>query len=74
MWEKYVVALQVINSKQLFDQEISGTIVVQLVSTDSSVKMSERIIKRGEKDGLYNALDIGCIWLERALGETASPQ
>lgn len=68
MWESYVVALQIINSKKVFDQEVSGTIVVQLVSTDSNLKMSERIIKRAEKDGLYNALDIGCIWLERALG------
>lgn len=67
MWEKYVVVLQIINAKKLFDQEVAGTIVVQLVSTDASIKMSERIIKRGEKDGLYNALDIGCIWLERAL-------
>ena len=69
MWEKYVVVLQIINDKKLFDQEISGTIVIQLVSTDASINMSERIIKRGEKDGLYNALDIGCIWLERALND-----
>ena len=68
MWDSYVIALQIINSKAIFDQEVSGKIVVQLVSTDSTLNMSDRIIKRAEKDGLYNALDIGCIWLERALG------
>ena len=67
MWDKYVVVMQIINSKSVFDQEVSGTVVVQLVSTDSSLHMNERIAKRAEKDGLYNALDIGCIWLERAL-------
>ena len=67
MWDKYVVVLQIINAKPLFDEEVSGTVVVQLVSTDSSLRMSERISKKAEKDGLYNALDIGCIWLERAL-------
>ncbi len=67
MWDKYVVAMQIINSKKALDQEVAGTVVVQLVSTDNSLPMNERIIKRAEKDGLYNALDIGCIWLERAL-------
>lgn len=72
MWEKYVVALQIINYTKVFDQEVAGTIVVQLVSTDANINVSERIIKRGEKDGLYNALDIGHVWLERALGEAAN--
>ena len=27
----------------------------------------ERIVKKSEKHGLYNAMDIGTIWLERAL-------
>lgn len=67
MWEKCVVMMQIINTKEIFSKEVSGTIVVQLVSTDNNLKMSERVIKRAEKDGLYNALDIGCIWLERAL-------
>ena len=25
------------------------------------------IVKKGEKAGLYTALDFGCVWLERAL-------
>ncbi|HEX2938808.1 MAG TPA: hypothetical protein VHO66_07815 [Ruminiclostridium sp.] len=70
MWEKYVVIMQIINSKPLFDHEISGTVVVQLVSTDKNLNISERIVKQAEKNGLYNALDIGTIWLERALSES----
>lgn len=69
MWEKYVVLMQIINCKRLFDQDISETVVVQLVSTDKNLKINERIIKQTEKDGLYNAIDIGNIWLERALTE-----
>lgn len=68
MWEKYVTVLQVINNKKIFDQDVSGTIVVQLVSTDNSLPMGNRIIKMAQKDGLYQALDIACIWLERELG------
>ena len=29
--------------------------------------MKERIIKKSEKNGLYSAMDIGAIWLERSL-------
>lgn len=70
MWEKYVVIMQIINTKPLFGHDISGTIVVQLVSTDKNLKISERIVKQAEKNGLYNAIDIGNIWLERALSES----
>ena len=31
--------------------------------------MKDRIVKKSEKVGLYNAMDIGSIWLERALNE-----
>lgn len=68
MWEKYVTVLQVINNKKIFEEDVSGTIVVHLVSTDNSLPMGNRIIKMAQKDGLYQALDIACIWLERELG------
>ena len=29
--------------------------------------MSFHIVKKSEKDGFYTALDVGCVWLERAL-------
>jgi hypothetical protein len=67
MWEKYVVLIQLINEKKAFNEDISGTVSVQLVATDNNLRAHERIIKRAEKDGLYNAIDIGSIWLERAL-------
>ena len=40
---------------------------VQLLSTDPELRMKERILKKSEKTGLYNAMDIGSVWLERAL-------
>ena len=38
-------------------------ILVQILSTQEKNK----IIKQGEKSGLYDALDMGMVWLERAL-------
>lgn len=69
MWDKCVVYMQIINEKKSFDKDVSGTVAVQLVSTDDKISAKDRIIKRAEKDGLYNAIDIASIWLERALNE-----
>ena len=46
---------------------MADKVLVQLLSTDSELRPRERIIKKSEKIGLYNAMDIGAIWLERAL-------
>ena len=35
--------------------------------TDPSVRAKDRVVKKSEKDGFYTALDVGCVWLERAL-------
>ena len=42
---------------------------VQLLSNDPNLRSRERIVKKSEKEGLYTALDVGCVWLERALAK-----
>ena len=43
---------------------------VTLLSTDLSKPMKERTARQSVRHGLYNALDIGSIWLEKALAAT----
>ena len=43
------------------------TDAVQLQLTDPAARSRDRVVKKTEKDGLYAALDVGCVWLERAL-------
>ena len=69
MSDKYVVLLQILSVKPYKDIEIADKIKIQLLSTDQNLSARERIIKKSEKDGFYNAIDIGSIWLERALTE-----
>ena len=33
----------------------------------TAARSRDRIVKKSEKDDLYTALDLGCVWLERAL-------
>ena len=67
MADKYIIMLQVLETKKEHDTDIATKVAVQLQLTDPSLKAKDRIVKKSEKDGLYTALDVGCVWLERAL-------
>ena len=69
MVEKYVIVMQILSTKDENDMTMAEKIQVQLMLTDPEVRMKDRIVKKSEKVGLYNAMDIGSIWLERALNE-----
>jgi hypothetical protein len=49
------------------DTDIATRVSVQLQLTDPNARSRDRIVKKGEKAGLYTALDFGSVWLERAL-------
>ena len=70
MAEKYVVVMQILSTKDENDMTMAEKIQIQLMLTDPEVRMKDRIVKKSEKIGLYNAMDIGSIWLERALNES----
>ncbi len=69
MSERFVAMLQIISTKKEGDLEIADKVLVQLLSTDTDLRPRDRIIKKSEKTGLYNAMDIATIWLERALSK-----
>ena len=67
MADSHIVQLQVLETKKVKDTDIATKVSIQLQLTDPNVKGRRRIVKRGEKAGLYTALDFGSVWLERAL-------
>ena len=69
MAEKYVIVMQILSTKEEIGLQMAEKIQIQLMLTDPEVRMKDRIVKKSEKIGLYNAMDIGSIWLERALNE-----
>ncbi|HCC34146.1 MAG TPA: hypothetical protein DEQ02_00315 [Ruminococcaceae bacterium] len=69
MSDKYVILLQILSTKKMGELEIADKVVVQLMYTDPEMRAKDRLVKKSEKSGLYNAMDIGTIWLQRALGE-----
>ncbi len=67
MADKYIIMLQIVDSKELSDIELATRVSLQLQLTDPSIKSKDRIVKKTETEGLYQAMDIATIWLERAL-------
>lgn len=67
MADSHIVMLQVLESKKQGEFDIATRVSVQLQLTDPAAKSRDRIVKKSEKNGLYAALDVGCVWLERAL-------
>ncbi|MGN1123798.1 MAG: hypothetical protein ACI4RR_05585 [Eubacterium sp.] len=67
MSDPYVVCLNIISDEDVKDLKVSKKVVIQLLDTDPNVSPKEQIVKKSEKEGLFNALDLGAVWLERAL-------
>lgn len=69
MSDKYIIMMQVLDTKKEQDLSVASRVSVQLQLTDPSLKSRDRIVKKSEKDSLYAAMDVAAIWLERALKE-----
>ncbi len=67
MTDKYIIMLQVLSSEQKDGYSLSGKVSVQLQYTDPEISSKDRVVKTAERDGLYDAMEIGSIWLDRAL-------
>ena len=66
MSDPFVVYMKILTTKEENGVQMADRIHLSLLSTDSTKSLPERMIRQGVKNGLFNALDIGCIWLERA--------
>lgn len=67
MAEKYIIMLQIMDSKKVDDLDVATKVAVQLQLTDPDLKSRDRVVKKTEKDSLYAAIDVAAVWLERAL-------
>ena len=67
MADPYIVLMQVKETKKVQDLDVATKVSVELQHTAPNLKSRDRIVKRGEKDSLYAALDFGSVWLTRAL-------
>ena len=67
MAEKYIVMLRILSTKKVDGLEMADKVDVQLQLTDPDLKSRDRVVRKSEKSSLYAAMDLGDVWLKRAL-------
>ena len=67
MAEKYIIMLQILDTKKVDDLDVATKVAVQLQLTDPDLKSRDRVVKKTAKDSLYTAMDVATVWLDRAL-------
>ena len=70
MADKYIIMIQVMNTRKVKDLDVASKVLVQLQLTDPDLKSRDRVVKKSEKDSLYAAMDVAAVWLDRALAGT----
>ena len=67
MADSHIIMIQILDYKKVGDTDVANKVSIQLQVTDPNVKGRAQIVKKAEKPGLYTALDLGAVRLERAL-------
>lgn len=60
-----VVMMQILSAEPVKDLKVSTKIQLQMLATDPTLPPDKRVLKKSEKSGLYEALDIASIWFDR---------
>ncbi len=68
MDDEYILFMMIMSMKTEGGREVPDKVIVQILKTDTSLPAHERIEKQDIKNSLYEAFDIGTIWLERLVG------
>lgn len=69
MSDKYIIMMQVTETKKVKDLDVATHVLVQLQLTDPELRSRDRIVKKTEKNSFYSAMDVAAVWLERALAQ-----
>lgn len=67
MDQRFVIRMQIKTKKEVNGLEIADKVAIQLLCTDPDLSPRKQLVKSSEKNGLFLALDIADVWLERAL-------
>lgn len=66
--DPYIIMFSINSKTKNKDMEIANAVSIFLMTNTGKEK--EKIIKKADRDGLFNAMDIGEFWLEDALEQS----
>ena len=67
MADKYIIMIQVTSSEKEGGLEVANKVQLQLQRTEPGLKSKDRVVTQSDQPDLFSAIDMGSIWLMRAL-------
>ncbi len=67
MADKYIIMIQILSSTKEGDLEIANKVHLELQLTDPELKGRDRVVKKSDLPDLFSAIDMGAVWLMRAM-------
>lgn len=71
MSEEVVAMLTVESNRDFKGVDLSEAVELKLILTDPTISVQEMIVKSSVRSGLFDALDIAGIWIERFIKKHA---
>lgn len=65
--ENFITVFTILEKKKLYDLEVASKVTIELLEKRGEDIKSAHLVKKAERDSLFEALDIGCFWLEDIL-------
>ena len=69
MDDEYILCLTVMTETEQDGHTVPDMILIQIVKTDDGLSATDKIAKQEIKKGLFEAFELGYIWLTRLIGE-----
>jgi hypothetical protein len=66
MSDPFVVFMQILSTKEENGVQLADRVHLALMSTDPEKPLAERTVRQSDKNGLFNALDISSLWLDKS--------
>ena len=67
LWLPYMLEARCVQAQVRFSYQKKSCSFLPGQSSSFTILVILKCMKKSEKDGFYTALDVGCVWLERAL-------
>jgi hypothetical protein len=67
MADRFVIRMIIKSKKDVNGLQVADKVAIQLLCTDPDLSPRKQLVKVSEKNGLFLAMDIADIWLQRAL-------
>lgn len=64
MYDDYVIMIEILETEKKGEIEIANKVRIRKMATDMTLPPNKQIVKKAEKNSLYEALDMACAWLK----------